>query len=43
LAAETSNALDGLERLFARFDVVSVSRPVATAAPDVVATLQRAG
>jgi hypothetical protein len=43
LAAETSNALDGLERPFARFDVVPVSSPVATAASGVVATLQRAG
>jgi len=36
-------ALEKLELLLARFDVVDVSRPVATAAADIVATLQRAG
>jgi len=36
-------ALDGLERLLARFDIVPVSRPVATAAADIIASLKREG
>ncbi|MFW5920096.1 MAG: type II toxin-antitoxin system VapC family toxin, partial [Halanaeroarchaeum sp.] len=36
-------ALDGLERLLARFDVVPVSRPAATAAADIIASLKRDG
>jgi len=36
-------AIDGLERLLGRFDVVPVSRPVATAAADIIASLKRDG
>jgi len=37
------DAVDGLERLLARFDVVPVSRAVATAAADIIATLREGG
>ena len=38
-----SDAMDGLDRLLARFDVVDVTRPVATAAADIIATLETRG
>ena len=41
--AGRQTALDGIERLLARFDVVPVTRPVATAAADVIASLKRNG
>lgn len=36
-------ALDGLDRLLARFDIIDADRAVATAAADIVASLQRRG
>lgn len=41
--AARAEALEDLERLLARFDVVEIGRPVAVAAADVVAELQRRG
>ncbi|ELY37460.1 type II toxin-antitoxin system VapC family toxin [Natronorubrum tibetense] len=38
-----SDAMDDLDRLLARFDVVDVSRPVATAAADIISALERQG
>lgn len=40
---DRSDAMDGLDRLLARFDVVDVTRPVATAAADIIATLETRG
>ncbi|THE64932.1 type II toxin-antitoxin system VapC family toxin [Salinadaptatus halalkaliphilus] len=37
------DALDGLDRLLARFNVVDISRPVATAAANIIADLERRG
>jgi len=36
-------ALDGLDRLLARFEIVDADRAVATAAADIIATLQQRG
>ena len=36
-------ALEDLERLLARFDIVDVERPVATAAADIISELQQQG
>lgn len=38
-----AEARDALNRLCARFDVLPISRPVAVAAADIIATLQRDG
>jgi tRNA(fMet)-specific endonuclease VapC len=37
------DAVDGLDRLLARFEIKPVSRAVATAAADIIATLRRRG
>jgi len=37
------DALDGLDRLLARFELIDVERPVATAAAEIIATLQARG
>lgn len=42
-APERRDALDGLDRLLARFEIVDVDRAVATAAADIIATLQERG
>ena len=36
-------AIDDLDRLLSRFDVLPISRPVATTAATIIATLRRAG
>lgn len=36
-------ALDELDRLFSRFEIVPISRPVATEAADIIAALRRDG
>lgn len=38
-----TEAMDALNRLCARFDIQPITRPVAVAAADIIATLQRSG
>lgn len=40
---DRQEALDDLERLLARFDVLEVTKPVATAAADIISQLRRDG